>query len=157
MIKNVVNTKSRSYGNVKVFTGDKFHAAPTSASYKNLIWENFETVTRNKKIATIPNWGPEYRLTVSIMVNSAGVGWQNILHFMSTKGDSFNIGDRIPAILYENGRLLIRNAVSDNGNYGTNYDIDLEKWYHIEIVQAKRNGKVRKHILHPVCSFDINV
>ena len=38
--KNVLNTNPNSFGNVKVFAGDNFEPAPTSAMYKNLIWES---------------------------------------------------------------------------------------------------------------------
>ena len=39
--------------------------------------------------------------------------------------------------------MLIDSAVNEKGNYGLTYNIDLESWYHIEIVQATDNGKVR--------------
>lgn len=100
------------------------------------------TVTRNTQIATIANWGPEYRVEVDIMVRSAGSEWSSILHFMSTGSDCCSLGDRIPSIFFNSGGyLLITSAVSDNGNYWVTHDIDLDKQYHIEIVQEKKNGK----------------
>ena len=35
------------------------------------------TVTIKTEIATIANWGPEYRVAVDIMVHSAGSDWSN--------------------------------------------------------------------------------
>ena len=46
--------------------------------------------------------------------------------------------------VYKNdGSLVIDSAVNEKGNHGVTYDIDLEKWYHIEIVQETENGQVR--------------
>ena len=86
-------------------------------------------------------------MAISVIVHSAGSGWSSILHFTSTGSDCCNIGDRVPAIFYNSdGRLLIESAVDEKGNKRAAYDIDLEKWYHIEIVQAVENGKVRENI-----------
>ena len=79
------------------------------------------------------------------MVHSASSVWSSILRFTSTDSDCCNIGDRIPAIFYNSeGYLLIDSAVNEKGNQGVTYDIDLGKWYHIEIVQETENGKVRE-------------
>ena len=100
------------------------------------------TVTRNKQITTIPNFGPEYSVTFDITVHSAGGGWSNILHF-TTGANCCNLGDRIPAIFYNSaGYIRIDSSVNERGNYKIHYDIDLNKWYHIEIAQTKMNGKV---------------
>ena len=78
------------------------------------------------------------------MVHSAGSGVSSILRFTSTDSNCCNVGDRVPAIFYKSdGQLLIYSAVDEKGNKRASYDIDLEKWYHIEIVQAIENGKVR--------------
>ena len=54
------------------------------------------------------------------------------------------MGDRIPAIWYHSrGSLQITTAVGKDNNYAVYYNnIDLKKWYHIEIAQTKMNGKV---------------
>jgi len=104
------------------------------------------TVIRNTLIATIDNWGPEYRVAVDIMVHSAGTvndyGYSSILHCTSSGSDCCNIGARIPAIFYHrSGYFHITSGVNENGNYQVNYNMNLNKWYHIEIVQANKNGK----------------
>ena len=106
-------------------------------------------VTKNTLIGTFANWGPEYRVAVDIMVHSAGTvneyGYSNILHFTSSGSDCCNIGDRVPIIFYQkSGLFVIASGVNENGNYQVNYNMNLNKWYHIEIVQAKKNGKVRE-------------
>ena len=80
------------------------------------------------------------------MVHSAGSGWYSILRFTTTGSDCCNIGDRVPAIFYNSGGFLhIKTAVGENGNYGFDYNIELNKEYHIEIVQERTDGKVRKY------------
>ena len=97
-------------------------------------------------IATIPKLGPEYRVAISVTVHSAGIGWFSILHFTSTGDDCCNIGDRVPAILYNSdGFLQINSAVGDNGDEYITYNIELNVEYEIEIVQRRTNGKVRKN------------
>ena len=106
------------------------------------------TVTRNKLISTINKFGPQYSVVFDVIVNSAGKGWSSIIRFTSTDNNCCNHGDRVPAVFYNSdGFLYITSSVNDIGNYGFNYDIDLKKWYHIEIVQANKNGKVKNIII----------
>ena len=104
-------------------------------------------VTQNNQISSIDTWGPQYTVVVDIIVHSAVEGpdgWSNIIHF-TTGDECCNIGERIPAIYYNSGGYLrISSAVSGNGNFEVDYSIDLNKWYHIEIAQTWRNGKVRE-------------
>ena len=63
------------------------------------------------------------------------------------KTDASKYGDRAPAIFYNNkaGFLHFTNAVSGNANFYFNYDIELNRLYHIEIVQAaEEDGQVGK-------------
>ena len=70
--------------------------------------------------------------------------WSNIIHF-TTGGDCCNIGDRVPAIFYNNdGFLLISSAVSGDGNLYVEAPVDFGKLYHIEISQRQKNGQVRE-------------
>ena len=105
------------------------------------------TVRKNDQIATIANWGPEYRVKVEVIVHSAHSGWSNILHFTSTGSNCCNIGDRVPAIFLRpgGGALTITNAVGANGNYHFDYNIEIGKSYYIEMVQENTNGKVGEY------------
>ena len=101
-------------------------------------------VKRNNQIGTVASWGPTFRVAVDIIVHSAVAGWSSILRFTSTSHNCCNLGDRLPIIHYHSkGYLHITSAVNKNGNYYVNYNIDLKKWYHIEIAQTKMDGKVR--------------
>ena len=100
-------------------------------------------VKKNKEIGTIASWGPTFRVAVDIIVHSAAPGWTSILRFTSTSHNWNQMGDRIPAIFYHStGYLHIVSAVDKNADYYVNFNIDFEKWYHIEIAQTKMNGKV---------------
>ena len=105
-----------------------------------------EIVTKNNLISTIDTWGPEYRVAISVIVHSAGSEWSNILRFTNTGSDCCNIGDRLLAIFYNSGGFFhISSDVGENGNYVFDYNIELNKEYHIEIVQERTDGKVRKY------------
>ena len=98
-------------------------------------------VTKNNQIATIYTIGPEYSVVIDIIVHSAYTRWSNIIHFTSSGADCCDIGDRAPAIFYQpltnsNGILRIGSAVGFRTHY-VDYNIDLEKWYHIEIIQIQ--------------------
>ena len=100
-------------------------------------------VKKNNQIGTIASWGPTFRVAVDIIVHSAGSGYTSILRFTSTSQNCCQMGDRLPIIHYHSkGYLHITSAVNKNGNYYVNYNIDLKKWYHIEIAQTTMNGKV---------------
>ena len=103
-------------------------------------------VAKNDQIATIANWGPEYRVAVDINVQSSSSDvWGSIIRFTATGGDCCNLGDRVPAIFYNSERGIIRisSQVDENGDFYPDYDINLGTWYHIEIVQENNGGKVR--------------
>ena len=101
-------------------------------------------VKKNKEIGTIASWGPTFRVAVDIIVHTAGSGWSSIIHFTSTPDSGQNVmGERIPAIFYNSkGFLQLTSGVDKTARYNVNYNIDLKKWYHIEIAQTKMNGKV---------------
>ena len=100
-------------------------------------------VKKNNQIGTVASWGPTFRVAVDIIVHSAGSGGSSILRFTSTSQNCCQMGDRLPAIIYDSkGYLHITSAVNGIGNYYVNFNIDLKKWYHIEIAQTKMNGKV---------------
>ena len=60
MAKNVVNTKPRSFGNVKVFTADN-DDTPISAMYKNLIWESKPHGRSECQLLNTDLWGSDLR------------------------------------------------------------------------------------------------
>ena len=105
-------------------------------------------VKKNQEIGTIASWGPTFRVAVDIIVHSAVPGWSSIFRFTSTPDSDRVMGRRIPAIFYNSkGFLHITSGVDNNANYAVNFNIDLKKWYHIEIAQTKKNGKVIERLI----------
>ena len=106
-------------------------------------------VKKNTEIGALPSWGPEFRISFDLMVNSLSGGtWLSVLSFKRDGGkrNIGKIGDRIPGIyLNKKGFLHFASGVNRNRNYKFNFDsIKLKKWYSILIEQSKDKGKVRK-------------
>ena len=53
-------------------------------------------------------------------------------------------GSRAPAIFYNNelGQLLFSSSVSGDPNFDSPHDIELNRLYHIDIVQEVQDGQV---------------
>ena len=147
---------------MKVFAGENFFPA-ADATYRNLVWENLShelkglsglsgVVKKNTEIGKIATWGPQFRVSFDLKINShvAGNrgGWSNVISFKSNGGTSnmWKIGDRIPAIfINRKGFLHFTNAVNGNSNHVFDFKpIKLNKWYSIAIQQKRENGKVKE-------------
>ena len=108
------NKDPRTFKNVKVFAGDNFLTA-ASAAYRNLIWEKIGlsgVVKKNTEIATIPSWGPQFRVSFDLKINSLASGnrggWSSVIAFKKDGGarNAGQIGDRIPAIFFNKKGIL---------------------------------------------------
>ena len=104
---------------------------------------------RNTEIGTIASWGPWFRVSFELMINSlvrgGRWGWSNVLVF---KGKGRR--NDIPGVwVHRDARygLLFTNYVNGKRNYYFNnlIKIKLKKWYKIVIEQKSVNGKVRKY------------
>ena len=146
------NKDPRAFKDVTVFAGDKFFPA-ADATYKNLIWENigqFGNPIKNTAIGTIASWGPQFRVSFDLKINSLYINWgvwSSVIAFKidGGVGNSRKIGDRIPAIfLHKNGFLHFTNALNGNKNHVTNFPVKLNKWYSIAVEQTLENGQVRE-------------
>ena len=108
-------------------------------------------VKRNTEIGKIPSWGPQFRVSFDLKINShvsGNSGWSSVLAFKSDGGasNSRKIGDRIPAIfMFKKGFLHFTSGVNRKRNYNFNFNsIKLSKWYSITIEQTREKGKVRE-------------
>ena len=106
-------------------------------------------VKRNTEIETIPTWGPLFRVSFDLKINSqvsSNNGWASVLSFKGNEGatDRSKYGDRIPAIfLHKKGFLHFTSGVNGNRNHAFNFNsIKLNKWYSITIQQTLEKGKV---------------
>ena len=148
------NKYPRTFQDVRVFAGDNFYPA-ADASYRNLIWESGVSgvVNRNTEIATIPRWGPWFRVSFDLKINSYRFGnkggWSSVIAFKKDGGESNlgKIGDRIPAVFLNKKRGSLHFASGVNGKRNHNFDfisIKLKKWFGIVIEQTRDKGKVRE-------------
>ena len=98
-------------------------------------------IKRDNHIDTIDSWGPYFKLALDLMINSKVYSsWSNILAF---RGKLNEYDDNTLAIFYNsNGHLHFINSVSGNSNYSVEKRVDLNRWYHIEIEQKRKDGKV---------------
>ena len=109
-------------------------------------------VKRNPEIGTISSWGPQYRVSFDLKINSHVVGnsggWSVIIDFKSdgARSDNRKIGDRIPSLFINRKRFLhFTTAINGIRNYAFDFhSIDVNKWYSITIQQKKENGKVKE-------------
>ena len=120
-------------------------------------------VKKNHQIGTIWNWGPQFRVSFDLRINSHVLGdpvwgWSEILVFSATeesKGSTGNLlhkkmkGDRIPAIFIHRDHspwgMYISNLVNAHRDYHFRYTKYKEnKWHRFEISQLREgDGKVR--------------
>ena len=122
--------------------------APTSRAFKrcfrtdityNIEGKALNQIKVNEKLATIPFWGPTWRVTFDLKIAAFPSLWAGILRF-TTGEDCCKIGDRIPFIkLYKDSQLVILNAVNNQGNHRTDTILDINKWYNIDISQTRDN------------------
>ena len=70
-------------------------------------------------------------------------GYYNVFH-MTIGQNKVQYGDRIPAIWVNKAKFFaIGSAVSGDLNYATDYNYNLNQWYHIEILQKENsNGEI---------------
>ena len=110
-------------------------------------------VKKNNEIGFIASWGPLFRVSFDLKINSLVQGdptwgWANIFAFgQGVNPDQKNgNGERVPAIFihrYQNLGLYFANSVNGNGNYHHTYtQFQLEKWQHYIIEQTRTGEKV---------------
>ena len=105
-------------------------------------------VGQNYLVATIPSWGPSYRVSLSFYVNSLLVdgmvsGYSELLSFTASKPWA-SIGFRIPAIFIGgDGRIGIGTQIGAEGNAWAMYPLAEKTWYHLELSQFSEDKKVK--------------
>ena len=98
------NKDPMTFQDVKVFAGNNFMPA-ADVTYRNLVWENIGrsgVVKKNTVIGTIPSWGPLFRVSFDMKINSyRKTDWTSILDFKGNGGtrEKGKHGDRIPTVL----------------------------------------------------------
>ena len=108
-------------------------------------------VTEDNLLATLPSWGPTYRVTLSLYINSFDGEnllrgkWAELLRFTRTNNNCCAIGDRIPTILTNKaGFIQVGTQIGDFGNKWKNVNLNVKTWYRVELLQYIWSRKVRK-------------
>ena len=104
-------------------------------------------VQRNNEIGTIRFWGPAFRVSFDLKINShvSGTesGWASVLSFKGNGGriKGRNLEARIPTMFLNNkGSLHFTNP----GQKKMALQMTLNKWYSVVVEQRAVAGKVRK-------------
>ena len=102
---------------------------------------------RNTLLGSIPSWGPLYRISFDLKINSLSrAAWTNVISFKGNgaKNNYGKHGDRVPAVFMDRkGRILVSSSVGANPHHpGVHSLVQLRKWLHVTIEQYPLNGKV---------------
>ena len=108
--------------------------------------------THNNLIATLPTWGPSYRIAFNLYVHSfrgrnlKSGKWAELLRFSRTNNNCCAIGDRIPTIMTNKGGFIqVGTQIGNIGNKWKNVNLNVKTWYRVELLQYVWNRKVRKN------------
>ena len=115
-----------------------------SIFYKRYICFFIEiAITKNNLLAVIPEWGPNYKITFELNVESFANGgnlWGNIFRFTATDVDCCNVGDRIPALFTNSGDFLyLCTNIDDNGDKWCYHQSALLKLIHGTLLSMNKN------------------
>ena len=69
---------------------------------------DFELVTKDNLVATLPSWGEYFEVSMQIWVESfsgQSDGWSELIRFTATEKDCCSAGDRIPAIFVNSSKF----------------------------------------------------
>ena len=110
-----------------------------------------ELVVSHNLLTTLPTWGPTFKVSVDIFINSfhgknlKDGAWAEILRFTNTTNNRDNLGDRLPAVFtHKDGYIIVASQIGDNNNYLIGGHIHLKKktWHKLEITQFSQNSTV---------------
>ena len=115
-------------------------------------------VVQDHLVATLPSWGPSYRVAFDIHINSHQPNVNaELLRVTASKNDRGTMGDRVPAIFSTGtGTLILRTQINDEADWYFNnkaFQVKEKTWYSIEIAQYKENNKV-SHLITYAATYD---
>ena len=107
------------------------------------------TVSRNNLLETLATWGPSYKISMDLYINSFdGPNLKNgklaeLIRLTTTNGNCCGIGDRIPAIFTnKRGFIQVGTQIGSNGNKWTNVNLNARSWYKLDLMQYVWSNKV---------------
>ena len=135
---------------MKVFAGDRFQPAADTV-YRNLVWERgfSGTFQKDKLLATVPEWGPVFSVSLDVKLNSLSGKDAWLIQFIEASKDKglgcCDVGTRVPAIKIdkrEGQQLEFAMGLAGKDFINTEYRVKKDKWYRIVITQTTVDKKV---------------
>ena len=115
------------------------------------------TVSRNNLLETLATWGPSYKISMDLYINSFdGPNLKNgklaeLIRLTTTNGNCCGIGDRIPAIFTnKRGFIQVGTHIGSNGNKWTNVNLNARSWYKLDLMQYVWSNKVLEVTLNQI-------
>ena len=124
-------------------TGPSITPVDVPDMYQILLHGDDTIVRKNNLIGTAEHWGPEFKITVDIKINSflkQSTKVLEIFRFASVEGNCCEIGQRLPALFswFKNNTFHLTTNIGTEGN--TWFDLpgfQEKKWYNFKIVQTE--------------------
>ena len=106
-------------------------------------------IGQNNLLSTLPTWGPSFRISLDLYINSFhGPNLKNgkfaeLLRFTSRDGNCCAVGDRIPAVFTDKrGFIQVATQIGTQGNKWRNVKLSQKTWHRLDILQYTWNNKV---------------
>merc|ERR1712240_937659 len=118
-------------------------------------WGKTESLRPGNLFYNIPALGSEYKIKFNLLVTSATPGKRNtVLMFTADQGlsddydDYIKYGERIPAVYYEDGNIIISSSVDGDPTFDTRIPYTLGEWIALEICQhlSKKSQQLKYYI-----------
>ena len=110
-----------------------------------------QVISRNNLVSTIPTWGPSFRISMDLYINSfdrpnlKNGKLAELLRFTNTNSNCCAIGDRIPAIFTDKrGFIQVATQIGNAGNKWRNVRLSKKAWHRLDILQYFWNNKVNR-------------
>ena len=106
-----------------------------------------ELVVSHNLLNTLPTWGPTYKVSLDIFINSFDGGngvWPEVLRFTNTTINCCEPGGRLPVVFtHKDGYIHVDSQVGDGSSQiGGEIYLKEKTWYKLEIAQLSENSKV---------------
>merc|ERR1719213_764308 len=105
-------------------------------------------IKRNNEIGTMAIFGPEFRVSFDLFVNSHGNSKKRKLSVMDFKGNDGKRKRGVLAIfINRKGLLRVKSSVRRKGSYNFKTAIKLKTWHNITIQQKYNIGELQYTVL----------
>ena len=104
---------------------------------------------KDNLLNTIPIWGPEYKVSLEVYIDSFGSDRNaEILRLNAANTAHGEAGYMIPALYTDSGssgnlrQIQIATQIGGNSSWSKNIVVFTRQWYTLDLIQYVENGKV---------------